>query len=345
MTDQRERADEGSPEAGAETRIDLGAPAGKAPVADGPRSVGALRTREKAARRVEELRKRSALVDAALEAGDTDRRRAGSLLAGGIAFRIFLWLLPAALFAAAVVGLVRPTGGASPERVAQSLGLAASVASTVAEATRQSDQGAAALMAIGIALMLSASMSLVRAMRIAHVLAWGEPFRRPARVPRDGAIFSAAIVALLAIETGITYLRNQDATLSLLLIPPPLRDHRRLLARPLTAAPPCQRELASAPARRRAVRDRPRRVAGRDDLLLHGETDQGPRTLWLARVRRDLAPVALPDLPDRGGVSVSQRSAMAPKRRSLISGLLAATATSTSVTRCRIGCRSSRQGA
>ena len=221
MTDQRKRADAVSPEAGEESRIDLGAPAGEAPVAHGLRSAGgrALRTRDQSARRVEELRKRSALVDAALEAGDLDRRRAGSLLAGGIAFRIFLWLLPAALFAAAVVGLVRPTGGASPERVAQSLGLAASVASTVGQATRQSDQGAAALLAIGIVLLLSASMSLVRAMRIAHVLAWEEPFRRPARLPRDGAIFSAAIVALLTIATGITYLRHQDAALSLLLIP------------------------------------------------------------------------------------------------------------------------------
>ncbi|MDA0164116.1 YihY/virulence factor BrkB family protein [Solirubrobacter ginsenosidimutans] len=223
MTDQapRERTDPVSPEAGAETRIDLGAPAERAPAADGLRSAGgrAMKTREEAARRAEELRKRSALVDAALEAGDIDRRRAGSLLAGGIAFRIFLWLLPAALFVAAVVGLWRPTGDASPERVAQSLGLAASVASTVAEATRQSDQGAAALLAIGIALMLLASMSLIRALRIAHVLAWEEPLRRPARAPRDGAIFSAALVAMIAIETGITYLRHQDAALSLLLIP------------------------------------------------------------------------------------------------------------------------------
>jgi membrane protein len=128
-------------------------------------------------------------------------------------------LLPAALFVAALVGLVRPTGGASPERVAQSLGLAASVASTVEQATRQSDRGAAALLAIGLVLMLYASVSLVRALRIAHVLAWEEPFRRAARLPRDGAIFTAAIVAMLAIETGLTYLRHQHAALSLLIVP------------------------------------------------------------------------------------------------------------------------------
>jgi uncharacterized BrkB/YihY/UPF0761 family membrane protein len=219
---RRERGDVVAAQAGAERRIDLDVPAGHdAPVAQGLRPAGgrALRTRDEAVRRVEELRTRSVLVDAALHAGDLDRRRAGSLLAGGIAFRIFLWLLPAALFVAALVGLVRPTGGASPERVAQSLGLAASVASTVEHATRQSDHGAAALLAIGLALTLYASMSLVRALRIAHVLAWEEPFGRAARLPRDSAIFSAAIVATLAIETGITYLRHQDAALSLLLIP------------------------------------------------------------------------------------------------------------------------------
>ena len=129
---------------------------------------------------------RSTLVIAALQAGELDRRRAGSLLAGGIAFRVFLWLLPAALFVAALGGLVQPSGDASPERVAQDLGLAASVASTVAEATRQSDRGAVALIAIGITLMLYTSTSLVRALRIAHVLAWEEPFRRRARLLRDG---------------------------------------------------------------------------------------------------------------------------------------------------------------
>src|SRR5215213_5072112 len=220
MTDPRERADAASEDAD-DGRIDLGAPAGKAPVTNGLRSaVGrALRTRDRAARRVEELRERSELVDAALEAGDLDRRRAGSLLAGGIAFRVFLWLLPAALFVAALGGLLQPAGDASPERVAQDLGLAASVASTDAEATRQSDRGAVALIAIGITLMLYTSTSLVRALRIAHVLAGEEPFRRRPRWLRDGAILSAALVGMLAIETGITYLRHHDAALSLLLVP------------------------------------------------------------------------------------------------------------------------------
>ncbi len=179
----------------------------------------AARVAGEAVRRVEEVRARNALVDAALEAGELDRRRAGSLLAGGIAFRVFLWLLPAALLVAAVAGIVRPAGGASPDRVAKALGLAASVASTVQQATLHSDRGAAVLIAIAIPLLLMASTSLVRALRVAHVMAWEEPFRsRPALV-RDGAIFSAALIATMVGETAITYLRRQDPALLLVTMP------------------------------------------------------------------------------------------------------------------------------
>src|SRR3954447_14961907 len=199
-------------------RIERGAPE---PVARGLRGATgrAQRTRDRATRRVEDLRHQSTLVDAALEAGGLDRRRAGSLLAGGIAFRIFLWLLPAALFVSALIGLVRPTGAASPARVAQSLGLAASVASTVEHATRQSNRGATSLLALGAALMLYTAISLVRALRVAHVLAWEQPFGRAAHLPRDSAIFTAAIVTTVAIDTGLTYLRHQHAALSLLIVP------------------------------------------------------------------------------------------------------------------------------
>ncbi len=134
-------------------------------------SARVLEVRDTAQRRVQELRTRNELVDAALEAGDLDRRRAGSLLAGGIAFRVFLWLLPAALFTAGVTGLFRFSGSAQPDRVARKLGLGASVAAIVRQATKQSHQAPAALLAIGLVLMLYTSMSLIRSLRVAFVLA------------------------------------------------------------------------------------------------------------------------------------------------------------------------------
>jgi uncharacterized BrkB/YihY/UPF0761 family membrane protein len=183
------------------------------------RAVGAHATgaREDAARRVNDLRLEHDLVDAALEAGDLDRRRAGSLLAGGIAFRLFLWLLPAALLAATIAGALRLNGSQSPDHVARTLGLTASMASTIEQATKQSQRSPAVLLAIGIGAMLYASMSLVRALRVAHVLAWDEPFRHRPHALRDGGIFSLGIVATLVLETGISYLRHSDVGASLLL--------------------------------------------------------------------------------------------------------------------------------
>jgi hypothetical protein len=115
--DSRETADDGQIDPGAQTG-GPGAPLGDPAVTGRLASarVRALRTREQAERRVGEMRTRNELVDAALEAGEIDRRRAGSLLAGGIAFCVFLWLLPAALFAAGVTGLFRFTWSSSRER-------------------------------------------------------------------------------------------------------------------------------------------------------------------------------------------------------------------------------------
>jgi uncharacterized BrkB/YihY/UPF0761 family membrane protein len=117
-------------------------------------SARVLRSRDAADRRVNQLRTRNELVDSALEAGGLDRRRAGSLLAGGIAFRVFLWMLPAALFTAGVTGLFRFTGSAQPDHVARKLGLGASVVAIVRHATKQSHEALGALLAIGLVLML-----------------------------------------------------------------------------------------------------------------------------------------------------------------------------------------------
>ena len=185
-------------------------------------STRAGRTRQRGERQLEQLRSEHALVDAALEAGDLDRRRAGSLLAGGIAFRLFLWMLPAALLVAGAVGLVRPSGSAEPAHVARTLGLGAYVASIVREATRDSERGTAPLLVLGIGLTLYMSMSLVRALRVAHVLAWEEPMRRRSHVLRDGALLSVALMTMVVVETGVAYLRHRvgvGASLPLALLP------------------------------------------------------------------------------------------------------------------------------
>src|SRR3954469_19196386 len=115
-----------------------------------------------AERHAEDLRARSALVAGAFEAEHVHRRRAGSVLAGGIAFRVFLWVLPAALFASGLAGLLQLSGSASPEQVARKLGLGASVARTVRQTTLHSDQSSIWLIVLGLAGTVYAAMGLIR---------------------------------------------------------------------------------------------------------------------------------------------------------------------------------------
>ena len=119
---------------------------------------------------------RSSVLGAALEAMELDRLRAGGLLAGGIAFRAFLWLLPTALLATGVLGLIRDAAHESPDVVARRLGLGGVVGSSVAGAVDQSTRGTALLLASGLVLTVYFGVSLVRALRIACIIAWDLPF-------------------------------------------------------------------------------------------------------------------------------------------------------------------------
>ena len=55
--------------------------------------------------KAEDLRARRASVRTAYHAYEYDRRHGGALLAGGLAYRFFLWLLPAALFLASLASI------------------------------------------------------------------------------------------------------------------------------------------------------------------------------------------------------------------------------------------------
>ena len=95
---------------------------------------------------------------------ERDRRQAGALLAGGIAYRLFLWLLPTALFA---VGIRRPRRRPlihEPQRVAHDAGFGAALALTVAQAAQQSGKGSIYLVLLGGVLALWAGRAAVKAL-------------------------------------------------------------------------------------------------------------------------------------------------------------------------------------
>lgn len=162
------------------------------------------------------LRQRRVSARVAFEAYEHDRRLAGGLLAGGLAYRLFLWLLPLALVAVTIVGVVADLSSSSPESVAHQSGLSAALAITIARAANDTGRGAAPLLLLGLWALIWAGKSVVKALRLVAFLAWQIPPRALAHGIRASLAFSCVAAGLLFSPTLLRPLYRGPFILDLL---------------------------------------------------------------------------------------------------------------------------------
>jgi uncharacterized BrkB/YihY/UPF0761 family membrane protein len=127
---------------------------------------------------VDELRPRIPALDAAIGAGQRDRRSGGSVLAGALAFRLFVPLLPFALLGVAILGYATTENAHAPTSVAHSLGMREATLTTIADSAKLSSGDRIGVIAFGLLALVASSLSAVRALRAIHALAWGLPLGR-----------------------------------------------------------------------------------------------------------------------------------------------------------------------
>lgn len=118
-------------------------------------------------------REHHATVDTAFEMVERDGDTGGGIIAGALAYRFFIWLLPLALVLVAGLGFAADAAEKSPEEAASSLGLAGLVSASVAAAADGSGRWYALL--VGIPILLYVTRGLLRALIGVHRLVWGEP--------------------------------------------------------------------------------------------------------------------------------------------------------------------------
>jgi uncharacterized BrkB/YihY/UPF0761 family membrane protein len=138
---------------------------------------------EAATKRVNELRPRIPALDAALGAGERDSRSGGSVLAGALAFRLFVPLLPFALLLVAILGYATSEDANTPYSISHSLGMREATLTTIADSAKLSGGDRLSVIAFGLFALIVASLSAVRALRAIHALAWGLPLGRFPRAP------------------------------------------------------------------------------------------------------------------------------------------------------------------
>jgi uncharacterized BrkB/YihY/UPF0761 family membrane protein len=127
---------------------------------------------ERLAERAEEERSRRGWVDAIYEVIDRDGEIAGGIIAGALAYRLFIWLLPCGLVFVGGLGVVAGATSDSPKGVATNLGIGGIVSSSLKSASNSHSAWYALI--VGVPILLYATRSVLRVLIGTHRLAWGD---------------------------------------------------------------------------------------------------------------------------------------------------------------------------
>jgi len=120
--------------------------------------------------RVQAERKRHESVDVAFDMADRDLEVGGGIIAGALAYRLFIWLLPLALVSVAGLGFAADAISEGPEEAGRTLGVSGLVSSSVASAAQGPGRWYALL--IGIPVLVWVTRSLLRTLIVTHRLLW-----------------------------------------------------------------------------------------------------------------------------------------------------------------------------
>jgi uncharacterized BrkB/YihY/UPF0761 family membrane protein len=175
--------------------------------------------------RLESARPRSKSVDAVFRTMERDTAAGGGVLAGAVAFRIFLFLVPFVFVLVVGFGLGASAANESPRALAESAGVGGLAAKAFASVGDLSvGERVLSLLVAGLALFL-ATRALVKVLRIVHALVWhvrADKLDRPMRwVLGTLALVSVALVltTLLATLRGQSFVLGLIATLLWIVIP------------------------------------------------------------------------------------------------------------------------------
>jgi uncharacterized BrkB/YihY/UPF0761 family membrane protein len=157
-------------------------------------------------------------VDLGFRVFERDSAIGGGLLAGALAYRLFVLLLPTALLLVSGLGLYADSVDKSPSSVAKDAGLHGLIASEVASTA--SGRHRAVVFLLMIPAVVYAMVTLYRAVARVHAIAWHNSARGVSITARGVAVFAAALLLDGAAAAIVGWIRrgNQFGGLASLLV-------------------------------------------------------------------------------------------------------------------------------
>jgi uncharacterized BrkB/YihY/UPF0761 family membrane protein len=158
-------------------------------------------------------REQHASVDVGFRFRDRDRQVAAMVLAGGIAYRIFFWLLALSLVASGIISYFDPT---AVEDAARNQGLGPGVASALGKLANSSGSNGWWLILLGSYLVLWTGYTCAKTLVLTHAAIWGVPPPRVGRPLRASLVFTGGTLAFIVAMWGARWVREQETALGLL---------------------------------------------------------------------------------------------------------------------------------
>jgi uncharacterized BrkB/YihY/UPF0761 family membrane protein len=153
-------------------------------------------------------------VDVGFRAADRDRRVAAGVLAGGVAYRIFFWILAASLLVNGTLGFVDRE---QVEDALQAEGVDASVAASLQAATQPSDTARWWLVIVGVWLVLWTGYVGAKSIVRVYAAVWDLPPPPIRRVLLASGVFTGTVMAMVVTMAVAQWLRTRAPVLGLVI--------------------------------------------------------------------------------------------------------------------------------
>ena len=153
------------------------------------------------ARRAETERGKRRSVDAIFEMVERDSEVGGGIIAGALAFRLFIWFLPLALVAVAGLGLAGDAASGSPKEAAEKLGFEGLVSNSIANAADSPNRWYALL--VGLPVLVWATRSVLRVLIGAHRLVWTDARTRAPKPNLRATVRLLGLFLCFGVVSGI----------------------------------------------------------------------------------------------------------------------------------------------
>lgn len=157
---------------------------------------------------VQASRTRHSSVDLGFTVVERDSHVGGGLLAGALAYRLFVLLLPTTLLLVSGLGLYAGATDKSPGQVAEDAGLNGLIASEVASSASGRARGL--VFALMIPAVLYATATLYRSLAKVYGLVWQGSARGVRTTPRGVGILLAGIAFQFAAVEMVGWIRRND---------------------------------------------------------------------------------------------------------------------------------------